>query len=124
MPRPISNEKREAIIKYMKEGKSKTEIAKWLSIDYKTVMRVWKTYQETGTYTPRVGKTGRKPLVSEAQMEQVFEKIKEQPNITLKELIEMFELGVSQAALSKRLTQAGWTFEKRQLIRMDYIRQK
>jgi len=46
-------------------------------------------------------------------MNAIVKKIKQQPDITLKELKEAFDLKISQAALCKRLKKLGLTFKKR-----------
>jgi transposase len=61
--------------------------------------------------------SGRKPLVSDKDMEKVVSKIKETPDTTLNELIDKFNLPISESALCKRLIKLGYSFKKRQLIR-------
>jgi transposase len=118
MANPISNEKRADIIKHMEAGAEKKKVAEWLFIHERTVSRVWKKYQATGNYEPEAKKSGRKPLLTEEQMNEVFEKIKEQPDITLQELIDEFILPLSQSALSRRIRKAGLTFKKRHSMQM------
>jgi len=52
MAKPISSDKREAIVKHMQAGESKKDIAKWLLIHIRTVTRVWNKYNTTGSYEP------------------------------------------------------------------------
>jgi len=52
MPIPISKEKRADIVKHMQARESKENIAKWMFVCIKTVMRIWNKYVETGTYKP------------------------------------------------------------------------
>ena len=49
-------------------------------------------------------------------MEKVVLKIQEEPDITLQELIDDFDLGISQAALCERLIKLGLSFKKRHSI--------
>jgi len=119
LAKPISNDKREAIIKHKQAGESETDIAKWLFIHPITVGRVWKKYIETGSYEPNPLNNGRKPQVSKETMDKVVVKIQEQPDMTLQELIDEFKLGISQAALCKRLIKLGLSFKKRHSIQMD-----
>jgi transposase len=49
-------------------------------------------------------------------MSLVMAKIKEVPDMALFELIEEFNLPISQAALSKRLIKLGLTYKKRRSI--------
>jgi transposase len=119
MPKPISNEKRDTIVKHMQAGESKQDIAKWLLICERTVTRVYNKYLQTGTYKPEPLNCGRKPKVTNQTMQAIVEKIKQQPDITLNELIEAFDLKISQAALCKRLKKLGLTFKKRHSIQVN-----
>ena len=71
MAKPISNDKREEIIKHKEAGESEENISKWLFIHPITVQRVWKRYMETGNYEPSPLNNGRKPKVSKATMDKV-----------------------------------------------------
>ena len=119
MAKPISNDKREAIIRHKQAGESEANISKCLFIHQCTVHRVWKKHKETGNYEPRPLNNGRKPKVSKETMDKVVMKIKEMPDMTLKELIDEFILGISQAALCKRLIKLGLSFKKRHSIQTD-----
>jgi transposase len=88
MAKPISNEKRADIIRHMKAGKQKAEIAQWLFVCVRTVTRVWNKFINTGTYEAAPPNSGRKPCVSNETMDKIVAKIKETPDITLLELIE------------------------------------
>ena len=70
------------------------------------------TLQKTGTYKPEPLNCGRKPITNQT-MQTIVEKNKQQPDITLLELIEEFDLKISQAALCKHLKKPGLTFKKR-----------
>ena len=121
MARPISDEKRADIVKHMQAGKSKAEIAEWLFVCVKTITRVWNKYTTAGSYKPEPQNSGRKPLVSDETMSQILSKIKETPDITLFELIDEFDLSISQMALSKRLKKLGLTYKKRLSIQSHAI---
>ena len=113
MPKAITKEKRADIVSHMQAGESREDIAKWLRINVKTVKRVWKRFQDTGSYEALPNTGGRKPMVTDEVMERVALKIKEVPDMTLLELIEEFNLPFSESALSRRLTKRGLTFKKR-----------
>ena len=112
MATPISNEKRADIVKHMQAGESKENIAKWLFVCVRTITRVWKKFTDTGNYEPEPPNSGRKPLVSDETMDQIVSKIKEKPDMTLIELIEEFNLPISQSALCRRLIKIGLTYKK------------
>ena len=117
MAQPISNEKRADIIKHMKAGERKENIAKWLFVCVRTVTRVWNKFNTVGSYEAEPRNSGRKPLVSMETMGLVVAKIKETPDITLLELIDDFKLPISESALCKRLIRLGLTYKKRRSTR-------
>ena len=116
MAKALVNEKRADIIRHMQAGESKADIAKWLFIHARTVTRVWNRFKSTGSYEPEPQNSGRKPLVTNETMDLVIAKIEETPDITLDELIEAFELPISESALCRRLIKLGMTFKKRHFI--------
>lgn len=118
MANPISLEKREAIIKHMQAGESKEDIAKWLFVCKRTVTRIWNKFITKGRYEAEPRNSGRKPQVTEETMQLVVAKIKEEPDKTLLELIEEFDLGISESALCRRLIKLGLTLKKRRCIQM------
>jgi transposase len=113
MAKPISLEKRSDIIKHLQSGKSKAEVAEWMFVCIRTVSRIWNKFTKFGSYEPEPQRSGRKPLVTDKTMVQVMVKIKEVPDMTLLELIDEFNLPISQVALSKRLIKLGMTYKKR-----------
>ena len=113
MPTPLSKELREKIIYHKQNGEKNIEIAKWLQINEKSIRRIWKKYTEQNTIEPKPHNKGRKPAFCSEKMEQITAKIKEQPDITLEELVEHFRLDISISALSRKLTKLKLTFKKR-----------
>ena len=116
MPRPISNDKRADIVRHIQAGESKKDVAKWLFVTLRTVNRVMERYNKTGNYEALPNAGGQKPLVTEEVMERVVSKIREVPDMTLRELIEEFGLPFSESALSRRLTRLGLTYKKRHFV--------
>ena len=57
-------------------------------------------------------------MVSKGTMDKIVLKIQEEPDMTLQELIDEFDLGISQAALCKRLVKLGLSFKKRHFTQM------
>jgi len=119
LPNPTSNEIREKIIQHKQNNINETDIAKWLIISQSTVTKIWALYKKTGTTQPRPRTQGRKPLVNQQTMDKITQKIDNQPDITLKELIAEFNLQISPAALSKRLIKLDYTFKKRASIQKN-----
>jgi transposase len=113
MPKPLPKELREKIIHHKKNGVKNIEISKWLMINEKSIRRIWKKYQEENTIEPKPHNKGRKPAFCDKKMEKIRAKIKEQPDVTLEELVEKFNLSISISALSRKLTKLDLTFKKR-----------
>ena len=112
MAKPISMEKRMDVIKHKQAGESTEDIAKWLFVSKRTVKRVWDKFAATGSVAPEPQNSGRKPLVGDETMDKIVSKIKEQPDMTLLELIDEFDLPISESALCRRLIKLGLTYKK------------
>src|SRR5215469_14731743 len=119
MPNPTSKEIRKKIIQHKQNYVNEPDIAKWLIISQSTVTKIWALHKQTGSIKPKPRTQGRKPLATQQTMNQITTKIDNQPDITLKELIEEFNLQISPAALSKRLIKLGYTFKKRVFIQKN-----
>jgi transposase len=119
LPNPTSKEIREKIIQHKQNNTKETDIAKWLIISQSTVTKIWALHKKTGTIQPRPRTQGRKPLLTQQTLNQITQKIEQQPDITLKELIQEFNLKISQTALSKHLKKLDYTFKKRVFIQKN-----
>lgn len=110
---PITNSERETIVFHKQNGETNINIARWVRVSVCSVARIWRLYLDTGSYEPRPQNSGRKPKVTESQMEMVAEKIAEQPDITLGELIDRLSLGISESALCRRVAAMGLSYKKK-----------
>ena len=112
MPAPLSAETRTKIVYHKKAGAKNAEIAKWLCVTERSVEKIWKLYKEQTSIAPKPHNKGRKPAFGNDVMNEITVKIAEQPDITLEELIEVFELKISISALSRKLKKLELTFKK------------
>jgi transposase len=99
MSAPLSKDLRERIIAAKEEGASHARLAKELRVSISAITRLLALYRETGSVEARPRKAGRKPRLNEEMLQKISGRIKEQPDITLRELIEEFSLPVSVPAL-------------------------
>jgi transposase len=113
MPAPLPIELRKKIIIHKQNGEKESDIAKWLLINKSTVTKIWRQYREENTIENKVHQRGRKPAFGSEKLEEITSKIREQPDITLEELIDHFELDISVSALSRKLSKLNLTFKKR-----------
>ena len=119
MPMPLSLEARNAIIFHKMNGETNAKIAHWLRINEKTVRRILKLYQEQNSVEPKPHNRGRKPVFGQAVMDKIIARIKEQPDVTLEELVEEFNLNISISALCRKLQKLDLNFKKRHYSRKN-----
>ena len=99
MPAPLSKDIRVRIIRAREQGDSYGKIAKELQVSVSAIRQLLRLYKETGSIDPRPLNNGRKPRINEETLAIIAERIKQQPDISLQELIEAFSLPVSVPAL-------------------------
>lgn len=112
---PISNEKRALLIAAKKRNEKEEDIAKWLNVSKSSVGKIWKLYNDTGSYLP-TPYPGRQPLLSVEKWEAVKTLVANEPDKTLDEIIEELALPIHKSRLSVLLIEAGYSFKKRRFI--------
>ena len=101
MPKPLSNDLRKRIIDAKLRGDTEDKIAAEKEVNKSTITKLWALYRETGSYKARPNPSGRKPAISPQQLAQIAQRINEQPDITLQELIDELALPVCVSALCR-----------------------
>ena len=113
MPKPLSNDLRERIIKAKLRGDSEAKISVEKEVNKSTITKLWALYKATGSYEARANPNGRKPALSAEHIRQITQRINEQPDVTLYELIEEYDLPVSVSALCRTVkNKLGFRFKK------------
>jgi len=113
MPNPLPQSVRETIIYHHKNGAKNKEIVKWLRVSESSVKRILRLHREEKAISAKAYKRGRKPAFCEAKMNRIADRIRKQPDITLEELKEEFQLNISISALCRKLIKRELTFKKR-----------
>ena len=103
MPAPLSKDLRKRIIEAKEQGESHAKISKEMKVSISAITRLLALYRESRSYVPRPLNNGRKPRLDQETLQRVRERIQEQPDIALRELIEEFSLPVSAPALCKTI---------------------
>jgi transposase len=116
--KPISNEKRELLISAKKRGEKEEDIAKWLDLSVRSVSRIWKLYNETKSIQPKK-RPGKKSSIDAAKIEQIRNAVKQQPDLTLEELIDNLSLPIKKSRLAVILTRMNLSFKKRHYLRRN-----
>ena len=113
MPRPLSNDLRKRIIDAKLRGDTEDVIAREKEVNKSTITKLWALYRETGSYEARPNPNGRKPALSPQQLESITNRINEQPDIALQELIDELNLPVCVSALCRTVNnKLGLRFKK------------
>jgi len=113
MPKPLSMDMRKRIIEAKLRGDTEDVIACEKEVNKSTITKLWALYKETGSYEPRPNPNGRKPALSQQHLDMITNKINGQPDISLQELIDEFELPVCVSALCRTVNnKLGLRFKK------------
>ena len=116
--KPISNEKRELLIAAKQRGEKEDNVAKWLEISKGSVGTIWRLFRKTGSFLA-TAYTGRPSVITQEKKDEIQAAIRNDPDITLSELIERLSLPIQKSQLSRLLISLGFSFKKRQLIQQS-----
>lgn len=103
MPAPLSKDLRKRIVAAREQGDSVSKIAQEKNVSESTINKLMALYRETGSYEARPLNNGRKPRLSPEQLEMIRQRIEEQPDIGLAELIAELHLPVCESALCRTI---------------------
>jgi transposase len=114
MPKPLSTDLRKRIIDARLRGDTESKIASDKEVSTGTVTKLWSLYRTTDSYHPRPNPNGRKPLLCQERLDDIRQSIMEQPDITLRELIDKLNLPVAKSALSDAIRfKLGFVYKKK-----------
>ncbi len=110
----ISNEVRRRLVEgYQRTHKAK-EVAECYGVTEREVYKLAAQMRETGSVDLRTSRCGRKPKLSSEDVERVDKTIKEQPDITLREVIEKLDLDISESRLGRIVREKlGYSLKKK-----------
>lgn len=101
MPAPLSKDLRKRIIEARERGDTIARIVREKGVSESAVNKLCRQYRETGSYEPRPLNNGRKSKLTANQLQAVKERIEEQPDISLNELISEMGLPVCESGLCR-----------------------
>ncbi|MDR0797750.1 MAG: hypothetical protein LBE70_03410 [Nitrososphaerota archaeon] len=116
MPKPITVDEREKIIKHKWNSEKEVDIARWLFVSESSVTKLGVLYRKTGSWMPKYENCGRKPALNDTQTAQIKTEIEKNPDTTILELIEKYNLPISESGLSRVFKKLGLTFKKRRFM--------
>ena len=111
----ISTEVRELMVKAYEKSHNAKEVARKFSVDNSTVYAYVRKKRETGSVAVQTSRRGRKPILNQQQLDDIYAAIIEQPDITIHELKEKLDLPVSEENIREKVVQLGFVYKKKSL---------
>lgn len=111
----LHNETRKLLIDAWNKTHNAKEIAECFSVDTSTVYRLEKRMRETGSVETRVSLRGRKPALSQSDLQNIDQLIQAQSDITIHEIREKLQLQVSDETVRKAVLKLGYVYKKKSL---------
>jgi len=110
--RPTEEQTRENIIAAKLRKEKRETIAIWLGISISTIDKIWRRYNETGSFaaTPYIG---RKSSIDAETDDKIRITINEKPDLTLQELIDELSLPLTPSGLHRKLYRMGLSYKKK-----------
>ena len=111
----LHNEARKLLIEAWNKTHNAKEIAEYFSVNTSTVYRLEKRMRETGSVETRTSQQGRKPALSQNDIQNIDRLIQQQPDITINEVLEKLQLHVSDETVRKAILKLGYVYKKKSL---------
>ena len=111
----LHNEARKLVLEAWDKTHNAKEIAKYFSVNESTVYRLVEECARTGSYETRTQMRGRKTILTEKQHHDILKLVQEQPDITMKKIVETLHLPVGDEAVRRFLIKQGYTYKKKSL---------
>ena len=115
MPKTLSTDLRERIVRFVSEGHSRRSAAAKFAISASSAVSFVARHEATGSVAPKVGRVGRRSKL-EAHRDVLIRRIAEVPDITMPELADDLASATGTradpSALSRWLIRNGYRFKK------------
>ena len=110
----LTNEERNRLVDaYERMGKARI-LAEAYNVSERTVFRLVAQKKHTGSIELQTSKRGRKPKISENDLQKITETIIEEPDITLQEIIDKLHLSCTVPSICKVIRhKLGFTRKKK-----------
>ena len=106
----LHNEARKLVLEAWDKTHNAREIAKYFSVNESTVYRLIEERARTGSYETRTQLRDRKTILTEKQHHDILELVQEQPDITMKEIVETLHLPVGDETVRRFLIKQGYIY--------------
>ncbi|MBR5313286.1 MAG: helix-turn-helix domain-containing protein [Clostridia bacterium] len=111
----LSKKTRLLLLKAIENGIKVTDVAKAYCVDRSTVNRLIRQMKETGSIEPKTYLRGRKTSITEEDLQNIDNLLKEQPDLTIREIKETLNLSVCEKTVRKAVLKLGYVYKKKSL---------
>lgn len=114
MPKTLSSDLRERIVRHVGEGHSRRSAAEKFAVSPSSAVRIVARHAATGSVAPKVGRVGRRSKL-DAHRDYLVRRIAEVSDITMPELAAELGaqgLGIDPSNLSRWFIRNGYRFKK------------
>ncbi len=111
----LKKETRLLLLKTIENGTKVTDAAKAYCVNRSTVNRLIRQMKETGSVEPKTYLKGRKPSLTEEDLQNIDNLLKEQPNLTIREIKETLNLSVCDETVRKAVLKLEYMDKKKSL---------
>ena len=112
----LYNEARKLLIEAWNRTHNAKEVAECFGINTSTVYRLVKRMRETGSVETRTSLRGRKPSLSQKDIQNIDCLIQQQPDITINEIIDTLQLHVSDETVRKTILKLGYVYNRNRSV--------
>ncbi len=120
----LSTEVRELMVKAYEKSHNATEVARNFSVSRTTVYEHVRQMRETGSVAVRTSERGRKPILTQKNLDDIKNVIIQQPDITIHEIKEKLNLPVSEENIREKVIQMGFVYKKKSLHASEHDRSR
>ena len=111
----LKTETRLLLVKAIESGIKVSDAAKAYCVDRSTVNRLIRQMKETGSIEPKTHLRGRKPSLSDKDLQNIDNLLQEQPDITISEIKETLNLTVCEETIRKAVLKLGYVYKKKSM---------
>jgi len=115
MKEMLHNEARELLVEGYAKSHDARGIAEAYSVSIRTVYRLVKQKQETGSVVLHTGQRGRKPVLTAEDKEKIRQCMEEKPDSTIQEIREKLEHCASYSTVERAVKAMGYTWKRKSL---------
>ena len=111
----LPKETRLLLLKTIENGTKVTDAAKAYCVNRSTVNRLIRQRKETGSIEPKTYLRGRKPSLSEEDLQNIDNLLGEHPDLTISEIKEELNLPVCEETVRKAVLKLGYVYKKKSM---------